>query len=382
MVAGTSYDTEPLGGLGGMGIVQLMVPPGENLVDGTNTRLDDNIQFFAPGSTNEILGAGKRQLLAWRGFPDATGTFVDDAGNPTSIGNNEGDIRPAPTLMPVPFNAKSRVRSKWIDTGASQRRALTSVDNQPRGLITAGGAQVGPVFEFAGLDLSSVVAGYVDYEALGSSVRIKYPVAVQPTPLASLDTEASYLGAPAYRIDLGAAVLGQANRYVQYEAELLNNAGSVLQGYRILSHDADSMLVEASGGLIPSQASQVQVRAKFFKIVTDGSEGLGSTYQESVTNSTPIPYANVRIGFAFHQDPDPANILVGRFPENSEQEFVRDLNDPALQAWIAANGAPRYVQWDVVFDMAYHPTNPALAQTLTPSTPRPQIEFLRLPFRF
>ena len=43
MVAGTSYDTEPLGGLGGMGIVQLMVPPGENLVDGTNTRLDDNI---------------------------------------------------------------------------------------------------------------------------------------------------------------------------------------------------------------------------------------------------------------------------------------------------------------------------------------------------
>ena len=142
------------------------------------------------------------------------------------------------------------------------------------------------------------------------------------------------------------------------------------------------MLVEASGGLIPSQASQVQVRAKFFKIVTDGSEGLGSTYQESVTNSTPIPYANVRIGFAFHQDPDPANILVGRFPENSEQEFVRDLNDPALQAWIAANGAPRYVQWDVVFDMAYHPTNPALAQTLTPSTPRPEIEFLRLPFRF
>ena len=83
MVAGTSYDTEPLGGLGGMGIVQLMVPPGENLVDGTNTRLDDNIKFFAPGSTNEILGAGKRQLLAWRGFPDATGTFVDDAGNPT-----------------------------------------------------------------------------------------------------------------------------------------------------------------------------------------------------------------------------------------------------------------------------------------------------------
>ena len=382
MIAGTSYDTEPLGGLGGMGIVQLMVPPGENLTDGTNTRLDDNVQFLNPGSLTEINGAGKRQLLAWRGFPDQTGTFVDDAGNPTNIGNNEGDIRPAPTLMPVPFNSKSRVRSKWIDTGASQRRELTVADNQPRGLITAGGAQVGPVFEFAGLETNSQVAGYVDYETLGSSVRIKYPVAVPATPIAGIDTQASYLGQPAYRITVDAPSLGEDNRYVQYQAELLNSAGSILTGYRVLSHSGNELLVEASAGLVPSQATQVQVKAKFFKIVTNGSEGLGSTYQESVGNPTPIPYSNVRIGFAFHQDPDPSNILTGRYPSSSEQDFVRDLNDPGLQAWIAANGAPRYVQWDVVFDMAYHPTNPALSQTLTPSTPRPQIEFLRLPFRF
>jgi hypothetical protein len=382
MVPGTSYDGEPLGGLGGMGIVQLMVPPGENLTDGTNTRLDDNIQFLTPGSLNEIVGAGKRQLLAWRGFPNATNTFVDDFGNPTDVGNNEGDIRPAPTLMPVPFNSKSRIRSKWIDTGASQRRALTVADNQPRGLITANGAQVGPTFEFAGLDLASQVAGYVDYETLGSSVRIKYPVAVSAAPLASLETDATYLGEPAYKITLGSSSLGEDDRYVQYEAELLNNAGSVLAGYRILSHTANEILVEPIAGLVPTQATQVQVRAKFFKIVTNGSEGLGPTYQESVNNPTPIPFANVRIGFAFHQDPDPNNILAGRYPATSEQDFVRDLNDPNLQAWIATNGAPRYVQWDVVFDMAYHPTNPALSRTLTPSTPRPQIEFLRLPFRF
>ena len=382
MLAGTSYDTEPLGGLGGMGIVQLMVPPGENLTDGTNTRLDDNIQFVSPGSLNEIVGPGKRQLLGWRGFPDQTGTFVDDFGNPTNVGNNEGDIRPTPTLMPVPFNSKSRVRSKWIDTGASQRRELALADNLPRGLVTTGGAQAGPTFEFAGTDVSSTVAGYVDYETLGSSVRIRYPVAVQPSPIAAIDTQASYLGQAAYRITLDSATLGEANRYVQYEAELLTNAGSVLASYRILSHTGNALVVEASAGLVPQQATQVQVRAKFFKIVTDGSEGLGSTYAASVSNPTPIPLSNVRIGFAFHQDPDPANILVGRYPDTSEQDFVRDLNDPGLQAWIAANGAPRYVQWDVLFDMSYHPTNPALAQTLTPSTPRPQIEFLRLPFRF
>ena len=66
MVAGTSYDTEPLGGLGGMGIVQLMAPPGENLNDGTNTRLDDNIRILEPGSYStpgtgiELVGAKQR----------------------------------------------------------------------------------------------------------------------------------------------------------------------------------------------------------------------------------------------------------------------------------------------------------------------------------
>ena len=379
MIPGTTYDGEPLGGLGGMGIVQLMVPPGENLNDGTNTRLDDNILFRLPGSSVDLNGAQKRQLIGWRGFPNVQGTFVDDFGNPTDIGNNEGDIRPSPTLMPVPFNSKSRVRSKWIDTGASQRRGLTAIDNDPRGLLLSNGAQVGPTFEFAGTDVASVVAGYVDYEVVGQSVRVRYPVAVAATTLASIETDATYLGQPAYRLVLADATLGEANRYTQYEAELLNSAGSVVAGYRILRHTDRELIVEAAAGAIPTQADRVQVRAKFFKVVTNGSEGLGPTY--SALGGLPIPISNVRIGFAFHQDPDPTNLLAGRFPASSEQEFVRDMNDPGLQAWIATNGAPRYVQWDIVFDMAYKP-GPATPPALNPSTPRPQIDFLRLPFRF
>jgi len=385
MIAGTSYDTEPLGGLGGMGIVQLMVPPGENLFDGTNTRLDDNIRMLQPGSYTtpgtgiELTGANKRQLIGWRGFPNNLGTFVDDAGNPTDIGSNEGDIRPSPTLMPVPFNAKSRIRSRWIDTGSSQRRDIAAADGLPRGLVTSTGAEVGPNFEFAGLDVSSAIAGYVDYDVVGQSVRVRYPTAVGPTTLAELDSDATYLGNPAYRIRLANAVLGDPNRYVAYQAELLNSAGSVLAGYRILSHTADEMIVEPTAGLIPAGVTTVQVRAKFFKIVTNGSEGLGPTYSEA--GGLPIPVANVRIGFAFHQDPDAANELAGRYPDTSLQDFVRDMNDPGLQAWIAANGAPRYIQWDVLFDMAYKP-GPAVPPALTPSTPRPQIDFLRIPFRF
>ena len=44
MMSGTQYDSNPLGALGGMGIVQLMTPPGDNS-DGTNTVLDDNIEI-------------------------------------------------------------------------------------------------------------------------------------------------------------------------------------------------------------------------------------------------------------------------------------------------------------------------------------------------
>jgi hypothetical protein len=382
MLAGSSYDTEPLGGLGGMGIVQLMAPPGDNSLDGTNTRLDDNIHFRMPGQTINLTGAQKRQLLAWRGFPNAAGTFVDDFNNPTNIGNNEGDIRPAPTLLPVTFGARSRVRSKWIDTGASQRRGLTSIDDQPRGVLLANGAQVGPKFEFAGLSNTFGNKGYVDYVTSGPNVRINYPTVVNAVGLQGIDTTATYLGESAYKITLASAALGtEANRYVQYQAELLTANETLLAGFRILSHTDRELIVDPGTTLLPQDAVLVRVRAKFFSIVTNGTEGLGPVY--SAVGGSPIPVANVRIGFAFHfaQNPNPNNILQGRYPSTSEQDFVSDLNDPGLLAAIQANGPPRYVQWDVLFDMAYKPSV-AEPPGLSPSTPRPELHFLRLPFRF
>src|SRR5690606_21332556 len=119
---------------------QLMAPPGDNTTDGTNTRLDDNIVVMQQGLP--LSGVDKQRMLAWRGFPNSAGVFVDDSGVPTAIGDDEGDIRPSPTSLPVAFNSKSRVRSKWIDTGSSQRRDLASDDDLPRGVVTAGGAQV------------------------------------------------------------------------------------------------------------------------------------------------------------------------------------------------------------------------------------------------
>jgi hypothetical protein len=119
------------------------------------------------------------------------------------------------------------------------------------------------------------------------------------------------------------------------------------------------------------------VRATFFGVVTNAAAGLGPTYPGS--GGIPVPIANTRIGFAFHQDPA-TGLPSGRYP-NNPADFVHDLAEPGLQAWIAANGAPRYVQWDVVFDMQYRPgaSNPP---PLSPTTPRQALDFLRLPFRF
>ncbi|MCU0863903.1 MAG: hypothetical protein MUC36_08935 [Planctomycetes bacterium] len=91
-----NYDRAPLGGFGGMGIVQLAAPSGTNQ-DGTNTVLDDNIVLRLNGVP--LQGAQKRAYLAWRGYRNAQGVLVDDFGAPTNINGNEGDIRPAPVLL-------------------------------------------------------------------------------------------------------------------------------------------------------------------------------------------------------------------------------------------------------------------------------------------
>ncbi|MGE0142036.1 MAG: hypothetical protein AB7I19_02680 [Planctomycetota bacterium] len=96
---GFNWPSRPVGGLGGMGIVQFVTPIGANQ-DGTNTILDDHVHVVQNGA--RLTGAQKQRYLAWRGYFDAArATYVDDAGLPTNIGRNEGDIRPSPILIPL-----------------------------------------------------------------------------------------------------------------------------------------------------------------------------------------------------------------------------------------------------------------------------------------
>lgn len=378
------YDIRPLGGFGGMGVVQLMAPPGDPSgpnVDGTNTVLDDNIVIRRAGVITS--GTQKQQLLAWRGFPNTAGTLVDDAGTATNIGASEGDIRPAPLLMPVPYNAVTRARSKWIDFGAAKRRSLIAPDGSPRGVTDPLGNLTGPRYEFAAIindPAQALQNGYAQWQVQGGSALVSFP-AILPAPgvpVQTVQSSATFGGQPAYRIDLGQAQLGnEADRYAGYEAELLNPSGSVRGSYRILSH-TDRVLFVSQDGLLDPTALTLQVRAKFFKVKTDGSEGLGSTYVG--TGGTVVPISNVRIGFAFHQNPDQAASGATRYPAGDG--FAYNLTDPAVQEQIRALGAS-FVQWDVQFNCAYKASaadvNP---RPFGPSSPRPEMQFLRLPYRF
>ncbi len=377
----TLYDSAPLGGFGGMGVVQLMAPPGSN-TDGTNTRLDDNINFFR--ASVQQTGAIKRNLIAWRGFPNSLGQGVDDLGVVVTIGDNEGDIRPSPILLPAPFGAKTRVRSRWIDTGSTVRRGILSDDNLPRGVIEQGGAQRGPRYEFAGLsDFDGVVqtlpanVGYASFRRQGNSAVGKFPQIVPPSNLLTQPVATTYQGDAAYVLDFAGVAIGLGStpdRYTEYYAEVYNAASQRLDGFRILAHTDRQLIVASDGRPMPAGAAKASVLAEFYELITNGVRGQGPTYLGA--NGQRVPIANVKIGFAFHQDP--ASLTAQRFPASG---YLYDLDSATVQEQIRALGAP-FVQWDILFDTGFKELAGDVPPLLSPDTPRPELRFLRVPYRF
>ncbi|HEU4417991.1 MAG TPA: hypothetical protein VFT55_03575, partial [Planctomycetota bacterium] len=388
----TQYDSAPLGGLGGMGVVQLIAPPGPRApADNTNTILDDNINVFRSGSP--VNGLAKQSVLAWRGFPNAQGQGLDDQGNPVPVPNPqnpldyEGDIRPAPLLLPTPFAEKSRLRTHWIDTGASVRRSVASNDGFPRGIIdTDPPTLAGPRYLFAGLRAPATptdpTAGYVDYDVVNLQARAKYPEVVPPAPITGTGAT-TFDGEPAYFVRTAEAFGTPVGQFSQFEAELLNDNNLVQGSFRILANTESELTLSAEGGALPVTATKVRVRSKFFKLVTNGTEGLGNTYPGSAPGGERVPIANVRIGFAFHQDP--ANPAAPRWPA-APNTFEYNLADPAVQESIrtlgGANGGAAFVQYDLLFDLRFKVLSLDEPPALAPTTQRPELHFLRLPFRF
>lgn len=404
----STYDNSPAGGLGGMGVIQLMAPPGTpgtTNVDGTNTVLDDNINFYVGSLVGaKVQGSGKMQLLAWRGLPDESGTLRDDNGQLVNIGDNEGDMRPTPFLAPAPFGNRSRARGKWIDLGAAVRRIVSQSagDGLPGGVYDPGAGQTGQDFGpqpfFEGTEVaspSSLQYGFVRYKDDGQGgVVIDYGDPVATGAVFSARSGQVHKGQSVYEVRLTQSVLGsQVDRYSHYTAQLLTGS-AVRSEFRILGHNANTLYLRPVNELggddsLPSGIDTVKVLAKFFHVFTGTIEGFPQTYKTTTSPNPNVdlaPRANVQIGFAFHKDPSKPDFSTpgedqNRFPKRLGT-FLYDLRNPGGIETIRLQHL-RFVQWDLLFDTQFQTDGPVKnEQTLGPQTPQPEIRGLALPYRY
>lgn len=424
------FDVNPIGGFGGMGLVQFMTAPGENRSihdggDGTNTRLDDHVFFYPDdarldeglASPNPHAAAGpafvgltKMRYLGWRGLIDEHGVGRDDLGEVVTLprgGHGEGDIRPAPILLPVPFGPLSRLRSRWIDTGATARRedptgnepaARTFVPyvdpREPTNPFT--NLLAGPTYVFGGtVHEAGEAQGYVRYRQTPSGVEREVQDALPVALLvAAVTAEASWRGQPAYRVDLQSSspLLAPRERYVGYRAVLQAQLGEPLDSYGIVWHDDRSLLLSPDAGPLPDRAvGRVQVQADFFGLAqTDGETFRTSRFEQGRR----VPTANVRIGFAFHVQPSRPRMVgardwnrVPRDPtaflhslDRARPDVMRELRELG-KAEGRTEGATA-VQYDLLFNAQFSELPPGYLGSAAASAPRPVLHWLVLPFQF
>ncbi len=392
-----AWNSKPTGGFGGMGIVQLLVPPGDD-DDGTGNRLDDNI-VFVDQNNMDLPAARKVELLAWRGWPDETGQRTDDLGNPIDLGNEDGDIRPSPILLPAPFGAVSRARSRWIDLGFARRERFdTDPGNDvPRSVIAPAGMEPKPDYGdedlgFAGTSKGIGDPGYIAFDPQSGAPM--FPVISLPggdvRDIESVTTNKMFEGGDAYELAL---VPGQSlgtldHRYSNYRLQILDDGDTPLADFRILGHQSRFVFLEPSA-TFPANGAKCRVLAKFFEVLVDGQTGLGPTY--NIDNQGNVaPVANARIGFRFSANPnaDPGDQFWPNGTDPNESLFEFDLTNPDFLQWLddrrTSGDSPTFVQWDITFNTRYHPTNAGndSGVPLDPEMPLPALDYLVLPYRF
>ncbi|MBK8099818.1 MAG: hypothetical protein IPK26_22160 [Planctomycetes bacterium] len=370
MLSGLLYNAAPLGGFGGLGVIQLMAPPGTGNADGTNTVLDDRIDVIRAGEA--LTGADKQRFLGWRGLPRTDGVRVDDFGQPVGLGHGVGDLRPAPILMPVPWGPVSRARSRWLPIGAATRRPLSQPDGQPRGVVTDANTPVGPDFT-----LPTTPDGWLRFDNRGGSlVLADERLLGSAAEVRASQANATRAGRAVYELELQQPVLGsQPDRYSGYVAELLDAGNQTLGRFRIQGHDADTVWLEPDGAL-PASIAALQLRAGLIDLQPAPIPG----YFDHAGQLT--PRSNARIGFAFHRDPTlaaPTGQDSRRFPP-TVGEYLHDLGDPTTAAALRAFGAT-HVSWDVTFDQTFRRV-PADQPPPPNDLTQMHLRAIWLPFRF
>ncbi len=346
-ISGSAYDSEPLGGFGGLGVIQLMVPPGTDNADGTNTVLDDAITIVRNGIT--LQGAEKQRFLGWRGFQNEFGTYLDDFGMPTNTIGGQGDMRPDPVLMPAPFasHGRARARSPWLPLGGTARRSLSTPDGEPRAVL-------GEPLVFGN---HARADGWLPFGNGQLTATATEGLLAQPTAIESMAIDTTTFDHPVYAMRLTAALpQSEPDAYASTVANLTMITGSSVARLRVLGNANNTLFLEPESTL-PINAAWVQLHAFHAELATPAPDTYAGILQT-------LPRANARIGFAFHRDPANAQTSgadPNRFPTQTGT-FLFDLAEPGTRSALQAFGATA-MQWDALLDGEY--------RTLPGDTPPP-----------
>lgn len=353
-----------VGGFGGMGLVQLMTPPGRDR-DRTGTVQDDNVRVL-----------------------NASGEPVDGVTKTNTLFG--GDLRPDPKLLPTPFSRFSQAQTRWISTGATVRRSVPSIPAGARSLLQP--AKPGPEYSFAGLRTTGDAAGYLDTDP--RTGRYHAPVVgfagEQRLPVIASRSNAGHEpgGLLVHEVELAASPLPGDGRLAHHRARGLGKAGNVVGEWRILRHTDRLLRLDARDGPMPARIASVEILAKFFGVFTEGNEGLGLVYEVKERGETlRFPVANVQLGFAFHKDPALPDLVGSKDTHRWPQEldtFLHDLQTPAAQATLRDLHYP-FLKIQIRFNLNYDHNDPSTNRGPAPvstRSQRPALRFLLVPFRY
>ncbi|MEZ5989826.1 MAG: Ig-like domain-containing protein [Planctomycetota bacterium] len=367
---GLTSNKNNAGGYGGMGIVQLMTPPGTDS-DNTGTTLDDNIRVI--NGTAILTGAQKTSYLV------------------------KGDVRPDPYFLPVTYGRFSSAETKWVSTLYSERRENVAPQSAGPRVIDSKLGKAGPEWFFSGLSTTGSNKGWLVTDPTSGALVFPAEKLVGGGTRAQISSfqshAADYYGVKAHVVKLSASVLPDPKTggwsYSNYRARVYNGT-ELLGEYRVLTHTEDEIWLEAGANPMHPDSSSLEIAAKFVSVETQGVEGLGETYEViQGVNKYRYPIANVQVGFAFHDDPSNPNVQgskdLNRFPQEiGDFLFDLDLNNTALREQLR-NLHYRFAKVRFRFNLNYNPENPDITPGPNPVQPgveRPGIRFVVLPYRF
>lgn len=329
---------------------------------GNNNGVDNGFEFLEPACFDNLIGMPGNEVVraaGGDGGPGLVQIHVGDLGTDIVYPTNEASLKsvtqPVPHgydpidrewddhLLPI-FGRFSMSQSKWIPLG----EATVDPDSPMAGDLE---------FLFGGTDTGTGLV-QVTNEVVNSLAPILTGVA--PVLDATDPTDRTLL--------LGAAALdGTSDEIYTRNPNLLRSFNLSVGGvpYNVASASYDSgsdelvLTVDPDGPDLASAAGAVELRPRYFSIVTDG-----------VVNSLPDS-GSVAIEFdLLAEDPDNASVT-------STTGFVPNLDGEDLQALgIDANHVVRFMRYRVTFDITQG------TAVLDANTPLPRIDFLRLPFVF